>query len=51
MTIPVNDTALHILKAIQDVAVQDVESTEDTLRVSFANGAKLIIYDGEFEDE
>ena len=48
---PVDDTAVHLMKTLVGDLVQDVESKDDYVTVKFESGAKLIVYDGEFEEE
>lgn len=49
--VPLDDTAIHLAKALVGTLVQDVREAGETIELVFENGAKLIIYDAELEDE
>ena len=48
---PVDDTAIHLMKTLIDDRVRAITSQEETVSISFESGAKLIIYDAEFEED
>jgi 3-methyladenine DNA glycosylase Mpg len=49
--VPVDDTTVHLAKALVGSMVTDVFEEDEVTTILFETGAKLIIYDAELEEE